>query len=152
MTGRAVALALSVILSVGVAGCDRGAPTPSDIAENYVNALAQGDYATACGLLGHRLELALVRSYGAQASCRAILVHCLPNQATVLKRDQTQLLFATVESRIVGRKAFVAVSGTSVARRVKEVTLLNGANGWQLISYGRGLSHCRAPRRRQAHS
>ncbi|MFL5824158.1 MAG: hypothetical protein ACJ764_12035 [Solirubrobacteraceae bacterium] len=149
MAGRAAALLVGFTLTAGVVGCGNSAPGPGDIAQRYVNALAQGEYATACVLLGRTERERLVSRFGARVPCRVVLARCLPNQATVLKRDQSQLLFATVLTRISGRRATVRVSGTAVARRVKVVTLTNGPNGWRLTSYGRGLSNCRAATQRR---
>ena len=151
MRGRAVALVVLLAPTVLAAGCGSSAPTPGEIAQNYVNALAQGNYASACAQLGRRAEATLVRRYGARVPCRAVLAHCLPNQAAVAKRDQTQLLFATVVTRISGRHAYVQLSGTAVARRIKQVTLTRRHGSWQLTSYGRGLSSCRAGAARARH-
>jgi hypothetical protein len=135
-----------------LAGCGSSAPTPGDIAENYVNTLASGDYASACGLLGGHAREALLRAYGARATCSQVFAHCLPNQATNLNQDQSQLLFANENISVTGHHASVAVSGTAVARRVKKVTLIEHKGNWQLNSYGTGLSHCRAHRSRRRHS
>jgi hypothetical protein len=142
---------LVLVLVACLAGCGSTAPTPGDIAENYVNTLASGDYASACGLLGGHVRQALLRAYGARSTCRNVFVHCLPNQATVLNKDQSQLLFANEDVSVTGHRASVTVSGTAVARRVKTVNLIERKGTWTLTSYGSGLSHCRAARHAKRH-
>jgi len=65
----------------------------------------------------------------------------------VLKRDQVQLFYSSVQERISGSHASVATSGTAVANRVRRVTLVRRQGVWQLTSYGQqrcSAGHTRA--------
>ncbi len=63
----------------------------------------------------------------------------------MLKKDQTQLLYATVDISIDGAKASAQVSGTPVADAIKHFTLAEQRGNWTLTSYGQGLTGCRRP-------
>ena len=144
MSRRTAALAVVLTLAACAAGCGDTAPTPGDIAESYLSALASGDYTNACGQLNAQARAALVKAYGAAVPCREVFAHCLPNQANNLNKDQSQLLFANEDITTRGHHASVSVNGTAVARRVKRVSLVEKQGNWHLVSYGSGLTHCRA--------
>ena len=137
-------------LAAAAAGCGTPPPSPGTLAENYVNALAAGNYAGACSILSGAAQQALRAAMKSSAGCSVLLARCLPTRATVLQRDQVQLFYSTVDERITGSRATVATSGTAVARRVKQVTLVRRHGVWQLISYGKqrctaGRARSRAP-------
>jgi hypothetical protein len=81
-------------------------------------------------------------SMGGLARCRAILSRCLPYNAQVAKRDQSQLLYANVDVHVSHSHADALVSGTAVARAVKEVSLAKEGRQWVLTSYGKALTGC----------
>jgi hypothetical protein len=151
---------LLLVLGLGVAagGCNTPPPGPAVIAQNYVNAVAAGDYGGACAILSPAAQRNLRAAMKSSAGCETLLARCLPTRETVLKRDQVQLFYSNVEQRIVGSRATVATSGTSVANRVKQLSLIQRRGAWELISYGEErctpghtTSRAQAGRRRRAH-
>jgi hypothetical protein len=147
-----VALALTLV-ALGLAGCGgSSAPTPGDIAQNYMTAIGQVNYASACAMLTGPARHALSASVAPHRGCVAIFKRCIHVNPLALKRDQQQLLFAEVLPTITGRHASVAVGGTAVARELKRLTMLHTKKGWQITGPGRDLSRCRALRRRHSRS
>jgi hypothetical protein len=136
------ALAVAALM----AGCGVTPPSTTEIAANtvqrYVNALAAGYYTKACTVLDTHARESLSGPTGSRASCKTVLARCLPYNATVAKRDQSQLLYATVQVRIDHAKAKADVSGTTVARAIKQVTLAKERGSWTLTSYGAALRGC----------
>jgi hypothetical protein len=152
---------LLVVLGLGVAagGCNTPPPGPAVIAQNYVNAVAAGNYAGACAILSSRAQRDLRAAMKSSAGCQTLLARCLPTRETVLKRDQVQLFYSNVDQRIVGSRATVATSGTSVANRVKQLSLVQRRGVWELSSYGQqrctpghASSRAHAGRRRRSHT
>lgn len=133
-----------------VAGCGSSAPSPGEIAQNYVNAIAEGNYAGACDALDGGARQALRRSAGSHARCATLLARCLPTNAAVLKKDQAQLFYANVLTTTDGPRAVVKTSGTAVARKIHLVTLAKEQGHWRLTSYGE--VRCRAARGRGKHA
>jgi hypothetical protein len=129
-----------------VAGCGVTPPSPAELATNsvqrYMNALAAGYYTKACTALDSRARAALSGPAGSRATCKAVLARCLPYNPNLLKRDQSQLLYATVDVHIARAHARASVSGTAVARALKEVTLAKERGNWVLTSYGAALRGC----------
>jgi hypothetical protein len=154
---RTLVLVLVLGLAVAAAGCGTPPPGPAAIGQNYVNAIAAGNYAGACAILSAGAQRGLRAAMRSSAGCAALLARCLPTQETNLKRDQVQLFYSSVQQRIVGPRATVSTSGTSVADRVKQLSLVRRRGIWELTSYGE--ERCRAGeasraqrrRRRQAH-
>ena len=139
MVSRAAVL---LIVMFWVAGCGGSGPVPSDSVQNYLSDLAEGNYGGACAQLDRPARDALLRLKGSRSSCTRVFTRCLPNSAITPTKDQSQLLYATVEVNQTGSKADAVVSGTPVARAVKEVTLAKKNGTWKLTSYGRGLTGC----------
>ncbi len=81
-------------------------------------------------------------SMGGEAHCRTLLSRCLPYNAQVAKRDQSQLLYANVDVRVTHSHADATVSGTTVARAIKEVSLAKEGRQWVLTSYGKAITGC----------
>jgi hypothetical protein len=129
-------LAITLGLAAFLASCGQSQPSPGEIAQNYVNAVAEGNYAGACALLDGRAREALHTSTRSRAGCAALLARCLPTNASVLQKDQAQLFYANVEVTTDGPRAAVRTSGTAVARRIREVTLAKERGHWQLTTYG----------------
>lgn len=150
-------LVLVLGLAAGAAGCGTPPPSPAAIAQTYVNAIASGDYASACAILSAGAQRGLRVAMKSSAGCQALLARCLPTQETVLKRDQVQLFYSSVEERIAGSRATVATSGTPVADRVKQLSLVRRRGTWELSSYGEErcragqASRAQSGRRRRAH-
>jgi hypothetical protein len=127
-----------------VVGCGESSTTPPiDVVQNYLNAVGAGNYAGACALLDKRTRESPLRSVRPRISCPTVFVRCLPNNVIRLKRDQTQLLYASIQMNVSGDKASAGVSGTAVARAIKEVTLVNERGNWKLTSYGQAVHRCR---------
>ena len=140
---RAISRGVGTLLVVAwVAGCGGSGPVPSDPVQNYLSALAEGNYGGACTQLDSRARASLLGLQGTRSSCTKVFTRCLPNSAIAPKKDQSQLLYATVAVNQNGPKADAIVSGTAVARAVKEVTLAEESGTWKLTSYGRGLTGC----------
>lgn len=145
-----VVAALAVAVCLG--GCGESQSPPAVLAaQSYLKSLAEGNYPAACALLDGRARTALSRRPGRRVSCARAFTRCLPDDAQVPKRDQSQLLFANVQVSIRGDTASAAVSGTPVARAVRHVTLAKEGRHWKLTSYGQGLTGCRRARGRSAH-
>ncbi|MGN6169569.1 MAG: hypothetical protein ACTHQQ_15575 [Solirubrobacteraceae bacterium] len=133
-----------------LAGCESNSSPagPYNVVNNYLTQIAEGNYANACGLLDTGVRDALIRKMGSRTSCSRLFVQCLPSQATNLKRDQSQLLYATIVVDTHRRKSDVTVGGTAVARALKRVTLAKERGTWKLTSYGDALRRCPSKERR----
>jgi hypothetical protein len=129
-------LAIIVACAGFIAGCGQGQPSPGEIAQNYVTAIAEGNYAGACGSLDGHARSVLERSMKSHAGCAELLARCLPTNASVLGKDQAQLFYANVETSTFGSRATVRTSGTAVAKRIREVTLAKEQGHWRLTTYG----------------
>jgi hypothetical protein len=144
LRGRLVGrILLRFAVSACVAACGQGGPTASDAVNNYMYALAEGNYAGACKLLAPGAREALKRSHGRRTSCEKLIARCLPNQVTRASHDQSQLLYATVlltHDRGVMR---ASVSGTAAARATRQVTVAQRRGQWELTSPGGAISRCR---------
>jgi hypothetical protein len=123
-------------LAVLAAACGSNAPTAYSVVDSYIQAIGEGNYANACGLLDQSERASL------HGSCKAVFARCLPNQAAALARDQTQQLYANINLTTTGKTAVAVVSGTAVARTVKSVTLAERGGNWQLTSAGEKLQRC----------
>jgi hypothetical protein len=139
MVCRALVVLIAAVL---LAGCGDSGPTPIDSVQNYLSDLGEGNYSGACAQLDHQARDSLLRLQRRHANCTRVFVHCLPDDVLSLKKDQSQLLFATVQINKTGNTADALVSGTAVARAVKEVGLAERNGTWKLTSYGRGLTGC----------
>jgi hypothetical protein len=139
-------MAATALAVLALAGCGVTPPSPAELAGNtvqkYMNALAAGYYTKACSVLNGRTRASLGGPPGSRITCEKVLARCLPYNATVAKRDQSQLLYANVQVRIEHSKARADVSGTAVARKIREVTLAHEGGSWQLTSYGTALKGC----------
>lgn len=125
-----------------LAACGSSGSSPDDVVQSYVTALGQGNYATACSMIGRQGRRQLAKTTHARVSCTKIFARCLPDEATKPKTDQSQLLYASLDTNIVGDQAHVAVSRTPVARALKKLTLVERKGQWHLTSYGEALSDC----------
>jgi len=124
------------------AGCGQYAPSPGDTAQNYETALAEGNYKGACGYLDPSAKAALSHRLGSRATCPEAMARCLPYQATIPQKDQSQLLFATILVSEHRSHASATLNGTAVANAIRQVSLLRKGAGWILTSYGRGFTAC----------
>ncbi|MGZ6690219.1 MAG: hypothetical protein ACXVHQ_22395 [Solirubrobacteraceae bacterium] len=143
--GAALALVLCVV------GCGESSTTPPvDVVQNYLNDLGAGNYAAACALLDKRTREAPLKSARPRITCATVFARCLPDNVTRLTRDQTQLLYASIQVNVAGDTGSANVSGTAVARAIRKVTLANESGNWKLTSYGQAVHQCRLskPRRR----
>ena len=111
--------------------------------QNYLNDVGAGNYGGACGLLDKRTRDAPLKSVRPRIKCPTVFVRCLPDNVIKLARDQTQLLYASIELNVTGDTASADVSGTSVARAIRRVTLANEQGQWKLTSYGQAVHKCR---------
>ncbi len=151
MPGVATArrLTTAIALAVLVVGCGNYPPSPTEIVNDYLNALAEGNYASACAMLNPQARAALQTATGPRVPCNEVFARCLPNRSTILKQDQSQLFYANIDTSIQGSSADAKVSGTAVANALHEVTLEKGRSGWQLSSYGSGLKRCSSRQRQR---
>jgi hypothetical protein len=126
-----------------VAGCGNSdVLSPVEVAQNYVYAIAEGNYSRACGMLDQRTREALTASAGSRVSCPRLFARCLPKGSVALRHDQAQLLYANADLQVHGSRADVRLSGTAVASAAKEVTLIERRTQWQLTSAGRVITRC----------
>jgi hypothetical protein len=130
--------ALVSVLAVLAAACGSTAPTAYSVVDSYIQAIGEGNYANACGLLDRSARASL------HGSCQTVFARCLPNQAAALARDQTQQLYANINLTTTGKTAVAIVSGTAVARTVKSVTLAEKGGNWLLTSPGQQIQRCRS--------
>ena len=135
---------LLLAVATGVAACGSGSPPPGpySVVSDYLNEIAEGNYATACGLIEARTREALVRRMGSRVPCSHLFRRCLPNQATKISHDQTQLLYANIQVVTHRNKAVVTLGGTAVARAIRRVTAAKEHKTWKLTSYGEALQRC----------
>ena len=122
---------------------------PVEVAQNYVNAVAEGYYAGACAMLDPPARAAVLASTGSHLSCPALLARCLPARSHASK-DQSQLLYVNTTLAVHGRRAQVTLSGLAVARAIKRVTLTDERAGWLMTSPGVAVTRC--ARRLHRHS
>lgn len=148
-----VAAVVAVAGSLVVAACGDSRPPPDVAAvQGYLTAIAEGNYRAACSELAPATRAQVRRALGRHAGCPALFVRCLPDDAFKLSHDNSQLLFASVAVERHGGRATASVSGTAVARAVRQVTLAREHRRWWLTSYGTGLRTCDLHRRRAAPS
>lgn len=140
-TARTIAAGLLGALALAGGGCGASGVSAYDPLNSYMDALASGSYTSACALLDRRTRESLVRSVGTR-SCARAFARCLPNQATKLRRDHTQLLYANIQMHVSGSRASASVSRTAVAAVLRRVTLALEGGRWRLTSPGAALETC----------
>jgi hypothetical protein len=130
-------------------GCGESSTTPPvDVVQNYLNDLGAGNFTGACALLDKRAREAPLKSVRPRITCSTVFARCLPNNVTRLKRDQTQLLYASIQMNVTADRASADVSGTAVARAIRRVTLADERGNWKLTTYGHAVHQCRLTKRR----
>jgi hypothetical protein len=143
MRGRRAALALTSGLCLGLAGCgNANVVTPSDVTQNYVDAIAEGNYPGACKLLAAPTRAALVATARTHEGCTALLGRCLPSKIRVSAADQSQLLYVNIDIQTSGPMAQGTLSGLPVARAIKRVTLVRQRGRWRLTTPGQAVTRC----------
>jgi hypothetical protein len=136
---------------VCVVGCGESSTTPPiDVVQNYLNDLGAGNFTGACALLDKRTREAPLKSVRPRITCSTVFARCLPNNVTRLTRDQTQLLYASIQMNVTADKASADVSGTAVARAIRRVTLADERGNWKLTTYGHAVHHCRLTKARRS--
>ena len=111
--------------------------------QNYLNDIGAGNYAAACGLLDKSAREAPLKAAKPRVTCAKVFVRCLPDSVIRLAHDQTQLLYASIQVNVTGKTANADVSGTAVARAIRNVTLAEQQGStWRLTSYGQAVRHC----------
>jgi hypothetical protein len=137
-----VAVVLAFVL-LGLAACgNANVVTPSDVTQDYVDAVAEGNYPGACRLLSPHIRAAMVASARTRESCTALLGRCLPSKIRVSAADQSQLLYVTIDLQTSGRNAQGTLSGLPVARAIKRVTLVRQRGRWRLTTPGQAVTRC----------
>ncbi len=149
-----VGVAITVMLCVTACGGGSDFTPPNEVAANYAYDLAEGSFGGACAQLERTARASIQRS--TRTSCARLFAHCLPTQASHINHDQDQLLYANVTITLHGQKRADAVlSGTSVAKGIREVSLVEQGGVWRLTSYGRNITRCmlktERERRERAH-
>jgi hypothetical protein len=131
--------------AVLIAGCGESPNPPIAFVQNYLNALGGGEYNTACGMVDGQAMAALSRAKHVHISCADLFKRCLPNRALVLKKDQTQLLYANIDVSLSdnGKIANADTSATTVAAELKHVTLKHERGTWKFTGFGRAIEACR---------
>ena len=137
---RTIAL---LALAVAVAGCGAAnVVSPVDVAQNYVSAVGEGNFAGACALFEPHALGSLLASTGSRPTCPSLLARCLPTRVTVTSADQLQLLYVNVDLRTYGSRAVAGVSGLPVAKAIRQVTMVEHRGRWRLTSPGRAVTRC----------
>jgi hypothetical protein len=140
-------LTITLLLAAVLAGCGQTGPGPIDAVQNYVGAVAEGNFAGACGVLDTHAQTSLASFMRSQAGCATLLARCFPSVTTLLSKDQTQLLYGTVQINLHRSRGTALTGGTEVAKAINEVNLVSIKGQWILDSYGK--EHCRRPSRRR---
>lgn len=132
-------------LALLLAGCGDAPNPPIAFVQNYLNALGGGEYTSACGMLDGQAFAALTRAKHTHTSCATLFRRCLPNQALLSKKDQTQLLYANINVSLSdnGRVANADTSATRVATELKHVTLKHEHGTWKFTGFGQAIEACR---------
>jgi hypothetical protein len=142
----AMRLVALLAATAALAGCGSGSspPGPYNTVSNYLSQIAEGNYSNACGLLDTGVRDALIKRMGSRTTCSKLFILCLPSKATNISRDQSQLLYATIQvaTHHHNHRADATVTGTAVARAIKRVTLAKERHTWKLTSYGDALRSC----------
>lgn len=146
---RATLSVAAVALVCLAAGCGQGGTPPNAAVDNYVSALGEGDFSLACSMLTSAARASIARSIGPHATCVAALNRCVPRFPSNSSKDQTQLLYANVQSTVTGRRAVAVLSGTVIATVIKRVDLVEVRGNWTLASSGDGLKRCLLQAHRQ---
>ena len=133
----------ALAVSACLAACGQGGVTASDVVNNYMYALAEGNYAGACALPAPGTRDVLQRSHGGRMSCEKLVARCLPNQVTRASHDQSQLLYATVLLTHYRGGMQASVSGTAVAKVTRTVTVDQHRGRWEPTAPGKAISRCR---------
>ncbi len=148
-------LVLVLVLAALLTACgSANVVSPNEVAQNYLYAIAEGDFPGACALLERHTREALVSLTRSRGSCPTLFARCLPKGSTTLRRDQVQLLYANVELSVQGSRAHARLSGVAVANAAHEVSLEEQHTQWRLTSAGDNIARCvrRLSRhRRRAH-
>ena len=132
-----------VALALCVAACGESPTPPFQVVQNYLNDIGAGNYDGACGLLDKRARDAPLKSAKPRITCAKVFVRCLPDNVIRLARDQTQLLYASIQLNVTGKTASATVGGTVVARAIRNVTLADQQGIWKLTAYGQAVNRCR---------
>jgi hypothetical protein len=137
-----------------LSGCGDAPNPPIAIVQNYLNALGGGEYATACGMLDGQALQALTRKKHVRISCVKLFSRCLPNRSIVLKSDQTQLLYASINVSLSdnGKVANADTSATPVATELQHVTLEHEHGIWKFTAFGRAIEACRPAAHNHKHT
>ncbi len=137
-------------LTAALAGCGAAnVVSPVDVAQNYVSAVGEGNFAGACALFEPHALASLLASTGSHPTCPALLARCLPSRVTVTSADKLQLLYVNVDLRTSGSRAVAGLSGLPVASAIKQVTLVRRRSQWRLTSPGQAVTRCVLRLRRQ---
>ena len=136
--------ALTVAVTVLLAGCGEAPNPPIAFVQNYLNALGGGDFTSACGMTDGPALQALMREKHVRTSCVKLFSRCLPNLSRVLKKDQTQLLYANINVSLSdkGTVADADTSATPVATELRHVTLKHEHGTWKFTGFGKAIEAC----------
>ena len=127
-----------------IGGCGESPNPPIAFVQNYLNALGESGFSTACGMFDPQALAALTRAKHTHVSCVDLFKRCLPNQALILQKDQTQLLYADINVSLSdkGQVADADTSGTRVARELRHVTLKHEHGTWKFTGFGHAIEAC----------
>ena len=137
-----------------ISGCGEAPNPPVAIVQSYLNTLGGGEYAAACGMIDDQALAALMRAKHVHMACANLFKRCLPNRSIVLKKDQTQLLYANINVSLSdgGKIADADTSATPVATELKHVTLRHEHGVWKFTGFGQAIEACRPAAHRHKHT
>ena len=136
-------LVLALTLATCSAGCgNSNVVSPSEVAQKYLYAIAEGYFPGACALLDQHTRETLVSVTRSRGGCSTLLARCVPKQSTALRRDASQLLYANVDLSVHGSRADARLSGIPAAKAAQEVTLVDEHGQWRLITPGKNIARC----------
>jgi hypothetical protein len=146
-----VSVAAALAPAVGLAGCGDSSTPAFDVVQSYVSAVAEGNGVSACGMFDARTKRMLLRRLPPGTTCPSVFRRCLPDYATIINKDQTQLLYARIVVTYHGSRAEAALGGTAVGRALRSVTLRDKRGVWHLTSFGHEIETCHLHRRHGGH-
>ena len=135
-------LIVSILLACCVGACGESTViTPNEVAQNYVSAIAEGNFVGACAMIEPHARAHLLAATKTRISCPALFARCLP-VSLAASGDQSQLFYANVLLATSGDRAQATLSRTPAADAARRVSMLDTRKGWVLTTPGHAVTRC----------
>jgi len=136
-------LIVGVLLGCCVSACGESTViTPNEVAQNYVAAIAEGNFVGACAMIEPHARADLLAATKTRISCPALFARCLPVSSQAASGDQSQLFYANVLLATSGDRAQATLSRTPAADAARRVSMLDTRKGWVLTTPGHAVTRC----------